>query len=286
MLEKGDADISSPFDNPEDRAALEATGMFNIGDKGQIRIDYATYNPHGKLKDPRVRQAISYAFDYDGYLNGMLQGLSRQAVGPFPRNLAYHDPNVFVYPTDLEKAKQLLADAGWNPEDEITFMYYPGFGGKDVGLVLQAQLEQIGVKLKVEERDISSFNGIFYGDQPPAERPDMMWYAWWPNINDAYDEAWVLYHSAAAGSAGANAGFYSNARVDELIDASYTETDPAKLTAMWQEVQQILTVDDPAGLWVADPLDRTIVRKDIEGQVYNAIYALTFDFWALTRKSQ
>ncbi len=284
IMEKGDADISTPFVSPEDQAALEKSGLFNIGNAGQIRIDYATFNPHGKLKDARVRQAISYAFDYDGYINGVNKGLVRQAEGPFPRNLAYHDANVFVYKTDLDKAKQLFTEAGWNPEDEITFVYYPGFGGEDVGPILQAQLEQIGVKMKVEERDISSFNGIFYGDQAPEERPDMMWYAWWPNLNDAYDESWILYHTDAAGSKGANAGFYSNKRVDELIDQAYTESDPAKLTAIWSEVQKILTVDDPAGLWVGDPLDRTVIRKDIDGQVYNAIYALTFDYWSLTRK--
>ena len=47
---------------------------------------------------------------------------------------------------------------------------------------------------------------------------------------------------------------------------------------------RIITVDDPAGLWVEDPLDRTVLRKEIDGQVYNPIYAITFDFWALTRK--
>jgi peptide/nickel transport system substrate-binding protein len=286
ILEKGDADIAPGFTNPEDMLALEQTGLFNIGSEGQIRIDYALYNPHGKLKDPRTRQAISYAFDYDGYINGVRKGLGRQAEGPFPRNLAYHDPNVFVYATDLDKAKALFDEAGWNYEDEISFVYYPGFGGEDVGPILQAQLQQIGVKMKIEERDISSFNGIFYGDTPPEERPDLMWYAWWPNLNDAYDEAWILYHSTAAGSAGANAGFYTNPRVDELIDTGYTETDPEKLKTLWAEVQQILTVDDPAGLWVEDPLDRTLIRKDIEGQVYNPIYALTFDYWALSRKPQ
>jgi len=283
IMEQGEADIAMPFTNPTNEQALAATGMFDIGAVGQMRIDYALYNPHGKLKDPRTRQALSYAFDYDGYINGVRQGLGRQAAGPFPRNLIYHDSEVFVYPTDLTKAKELFDAAGWNYDDELLFTYYPGFGGEDVGPILQAQLEQIGVKLKLEERDIASFNGLFYGDQPAADRPDLMWYAWWPNLNDAYDQSWILYHSIAGGSAGANGGFYANARVDELIDSAYSETDSAKLAAIWREVQQILTVDDPAGLWVEDPLERTVIRKDIIGHTYNAIYATTFDYWALSR---
>jgi peptide/nickel transport system substrate-binding protein len=283
LLEKGDADIGT-LTNPDDRQALAQTGQFAIGNADLIRIDYATYNPHGVLKDPRVRQAISYAFDYEGYFKSVLKGQSRQAEGPFPRSMTYHDPKVFVYPTDLEKAKALLQEAGWVDGTEVTFTYYPGFGGEDVGPILQAQLEQIGVKLKIQQLDISAFNGIFYGDTPPEQRPDMMWYAWWPNLNDAYDWSWILYHSKAAGSNGANAGFYANKRVDELIDQGLVETDPVKAAAIWKEMQQIITVDDPAGLWVTDPIDQTIFRKDIDGQVYNAIYTVTYDFWALSRK--
>jgi ABC-type transport system substrate-binding protein len=70
----------------------------------------------------------------------------------------------------------------------------------------------------------------------------------------------------------------------DLIDQAYTESDPAKLTAMWSEVQKLITVDDPAGLWLEDQLDRTVIREDIDGQVYNAIHAMTFDYWSLTRK--
>jgi peptide/nickel transport system substrate-binding protein len=282
LLEKGDADISY-LTTPEDLQAMDQTGKFNIGKADLIRIDYIAFNTHNALKDARVRQAISYAFDYDGYINGVLKGEGRRAEGPFPRSLAYHDPKVFVYPTDLEKAKSLLQEAGWVDGTEVTFAYYPGFGGEDVGPILQAQLEQIGVKLKIQQLDISAFNGIFYGDQPPEQRPDMMWYAWWPNLNDPYDWSWILYHSTAAGSNGANAGFYSNKRVDELIDQGLAETDPSKQAAIWKELQQIITKDDPAGLWVTDPLDRTIVRKDIAGQVYNALYSLTYDFWSLSR---
>jgi peptide/nickel transport system substrate-binding protein len=283
LIEKGDVDI---FGSPsaEDVEALQQTGDFNIGANELIRIDYIAFNSHGKLADPRVRQAISYAFDYDGYIQGVRKNQGQRAQGPFPRSMAYHNPDTFQYPTDLEKAKQLLQEAGWVDGTEVSYTYYPGFHGEDVGPILQAQLEQIGIKLKIEERDSASFNGIFYGDQPPEQRPDMFWYAWWPNFSDAYDWSWILYHSSAAGSNGANVGFYANPRVDALIDQGLTETDPFKLQQIWNDVQTIVTKDDPAGLWVEDPMDHTIFRKDIQGQVYNALYTETFDFYALSRK--
>jgi len=283
LLEKGDVDISMG-PSPEDVEALGQTGNFEIGNADLIRTDYIAFNTHGKLADPRVRQAISYAFDYDGYIQSVRKNQGRRAEGPFPRSMAYHDPKVFMYTTDLDKAKALLQEAGWVDGTEVTYTYYPGFHGEDVGPILQAQLEQIGIKLKIEERDISSFNGIFYGDQPPEQRPDMFWYAWWPNFSDPYDWSWILYHSTAAGSNGANAGFYTNKQVDGLIDQGLVETEPAKQQVIWKQVQNIVTSEDPAGLWVEDPLDHTVFRKDIQGQVYNALYTLTFDFYALSRQ--
>lgn len=282
LIEKGEIDIIRPG-GAEDLEALQTSGQFNIGDAPLMRIDYAAYNTHGALKDPRVRQAIGYAFDYDGYIQGIRKGFGQKPQGPFPRTLAGHDPETFMYSTDLEKAKALLKEAGWVDGTEITYTYYPGFYGEDVGPVLQAQLEQIGIKVKIEERNIADFNGLFYGDQPPAERPDMMWYAWWPDYNDPYSWSWVLYHKDAAGSSGANGGFYDNARVNELIDKSITTTDPKEIATLYKEVQKIITLDDPAGLWVEDSVDRTVIGKDIEGQVYNALYTNTFDFWALRR---
>ncbi len=283
LLEKGDVDIvTTP--SAEDVEALQQTSNFAIGSADLIRIDYIAFNPHGKLADPRVRQAIAYAFDYEGYIQGVRKNQGRRAEGPFPRSMTSHDPGVFMYTTDLDKARELLKEAGWVDGTEITYTYYPGFHGEDVGPILQAQLEQIGIKLKIEQRDGAAFNGIFYGDQPPEQRPELFWYAWWPNFSDPYDWSWILYHSTAGGSNGANAGFYANPRVDALIDQGLTEIDPARQQEIWKEVQNIVTKDDPAGLWVEDPLDHTIFRKDIQGQVYNALYTQTFDFYALSRQ--
>jgi Asp-tRNA(Asn)/Glu-tRNA(Gln) amidotransferase A subunit family amidase len=169
--------------------SIEQSGNFNVGKADLIRIDYIAFNTHAALKDPRVRQAISYAFDYDGYVNGVLKGEGRRAKGPFPRSLAFYDPKVFVYPTDLDKAKALLQEAGWVDGTEVTYAYYPGFHGEDVGPILQAQLEQIGIKLKIQELDISGFNGIFYGEQT-LERVTLAYYQYARELSAA-DVVWA-----------------------------------------------------------------------------------------------
>ena len=104
LLEKGDVDI---FTTPsaEDVEALQQSGNFEIGNADLIWIDYIAFNTHGSVGDPRVRQAIDYAFDYDGYIKGVRKDQGRRAGRPLPAQPGVHDPGVFVYPTDLQRPK-------------------------------------------------------------------------------------------------------------------------------------------------------------------------------------
>jgi peptide/nickel transport system substrate-binding protein len=284
LLEKGEADIGE-VDNAEDRIALMEGEQVMGSDKRLLRLHYVTFTVKGALQDPRVRQAIGYAFDYDGYVQGIELGLMNRGITPWPSGMASAQKDGFIYQTDLEKAKQLLQEAGLPEGTELTFMYYKGFGGDRVGQVLQAQLEQIGLILKLEERDEGTFNDLFYGEKPLEERPEMFYYGWWPDYDDFYNYVNPVFHSRNPNNDGlGNGSLYANARVDELIDQSKTETDPAKLEAIYKEVHQILTFDDPAGLWIAEPREQIMVSRNIQGHPYNPIHVETFDFYNLSRK--
>ena len=60
------------------------------------------------LASPEARQAMNYLFPYDEFLSTVMKDTLERGNGPFPDLLFSHDPNVFLYPTDIEKAKQLL----------------------------------------------------------------------------------------------------------------------------------------------------------------------------------
>jgi peptide/nickel transport system substrate-binding protein len=280
LIETGDVDVALDF-TPDDWEALMQNPDVEVQLSDGLALQYIVLGDYGPLEDPRVRQALSYAWDYEGYVEGIWKGYAPQAQGPFPRNLLCHDPDVFTYETDLEKAKALLEEAGVGEGLEIR--YWTTGEASEIGQMLQAQLAQIGVNLTIEQRETSSFIGTFYGDQEWPERPELMAWTWWPDYNDPTDWAWVLFHSAASGSSGANAGFYSNERADAIMDEAFTVADEAKLCEMYKEFQDIVIRQDPAWIPTIEPPDEAVLRTDIGGYRANPLYRGTFDFYDMYR---
>jgi peptide/nickel transport system substrate-binding protein len=283
LLESGDVDIAYAG-SAEDTAAIRADSRFYVGDFKNLDMTYIILGEYGPLASPEARQAMNYLFPYDDFLNTIMKGTLERGHGPFPDLLFTHDPNVFVYDTDVEKAKQLLAQAGVQPGTELTYEYYTGFG-KEAGLVMQQQLEEVGLKLRLVEKEFSAMNADLTTDRPATERADMYYWGWWPDYNDPSDYSWVIFNSDAAPDKCPcyNSGYYHNERVDQIINAGFSETNDAKLIEMFREAQDIMTRQDPPIIPVGQQLDETYFRSDIKGQVFNPLYILTWDYYALHR---
>jgi peptide/nickel transport system substrate-binding protein len=283
LLESGDVDIAYAG-SVEDIAAVRADPRFFIGDAKNLQLNYIALGEYGPLAKPEARQAMNYLFPYDDFLQTVVKGTYERANGIFPDLLATHDDSVFRYTTDVDKAKSLFAQAGVAPGTEMTYEYYTGFG-KEPGLVLQQQMEKAGMKLKLIEKEYSAFNADLTTDRPVAERANMYFWGWWPDYNAPSNFSWIILHSAAAPDACPcyNSGYYKNKRVDEIIDAGFTETDDAKLASMFKEMQDIAVRQDPAWIPVGQQLDETYFRNDIKGQVFSPLYILTWDYYALSR---
>jgi peptide/nickel transport system substrate-binding protein len=275
MLEAGDADISTEF-GPEAWVAFANNKNLHPYLTPQLAIELIYLGNYGPLKDPRVRQAFAYAFDYDGYIQDYWKGLAPRSKGQFPQALKCADPDVFTYKTDLDKAKQLLTEAGFPWETEIRYIADTGLH-LPAGLILQSQLAKIGVNLKVENRE-NYLGSMFYSDAQWPERPETFGWTTWPNFNDPTTFSFGQYHTDAWGSKGQNSVFYSNSRVDEIINQAFVVTDEAKYCEMYKELQDIVNRQDPYAIAIMDPPDDTVIRSDIGGYVPNPLYRFIYDF--------
>ena len=282
LVERGTADFTTNLTS-QDYDAMKKNPQIKVAVDYGTEVDDFAFTEWGPLASPSARQAIDYAFDYDAFVKGILRGYARRAYGPLPRVLLGYDPNIFVYHTDLAKARALFAKAGLKPGTTLTLDYYPFWSFyPGAALILQAQLAQLGITLKVRELNSDSFNAIAYGTEPPSQRPNIMSVAWYPDYDDPYDMVVPTLDSASSGSAGANPGFYHDEEVDALLRAMKTDSRE-KLIGDAYKLQDIVTRVDPSSLWLNEPAQVIVMRKSLQGYVFNPYALAIFTFYPMHR---
>jgi peptide/nickel transport system substrate-binding protein len=280
LLESGEVDITDRFALlPETVAELESNPDLKVDRNTSTEVVYMTLTEAGPLASAEARQAMCYAFPYDEVIQGAYAGFARQPRGPVAEKTRGFDPATFQYTTDLARAQELFTAAGVTEGTELRLMQIAGT--TTVAELFQANLAEIGIMLNIEAVDSGAFTATFYGDMPVEERPNLMIWSWWPDYNDAWNHLEPQVSCEPHGSA--NAGFYCNERVDELLASSRDAANPEDYQAAVTEMQQILSQDDPSGIYYAEPEFTTTMRADIQGFFFNPINLGTYNLHKLSR---
>ncbi|MFG1346842.1 ABC transporter substrate-binding protein [Xanthobacter autotrophicus DSM 431] len=155
LLERGDADISYDLPN-KDFMELKQAGKLTITSvpysNGVQYIGMNVKNP--PFDNPKVREAVAYAIPYEKIMEAVLYGLGKPMFGApadAATKVAWPQPTKFT--TDLAKAKQLLAEAGYAGGIDTTLSFDLGFAGvnEPVCVLLQENLAQIGIKTTINK---------------------------------------------------------------------------------------------------------------------------------------
>ncbi len=283
LVEAGDADIVDNL-TPEALVKLQENPDLVIDRSYSAEVDYIMLTVAGPLTSPEARQAMCYAFPYDEVVDGVYKGFGKRAVGGVAETVRGFDAKTFSYTTDLAKAKELFTTAGVTEGTTITLTQESGDENvKTAVQLLQANLAEIGIQLQIDTVDLSTFTSIIFGDAPAEERPMAMPWFWWPDYNDAWNHLYPQISCAQQGSAGTNGGFYCNDQVEALLKQSRDEPDQTKYQAALSQIQQIISRDDPAAIYYMQRQWTTVLRKGIQGFVFNPINIGTFDFYRLSR---
>jgi peptide/nickel transport system substrate-binding protein len=283
LIETGDADIVDNL-TPEALEALSGNADLKIDRSYTNEVDYLMMAVTGPLATPAARRAMCYAYPYTEVIDGVYRGFGKQAIGAVAELCHGFDPNTFVYTTDLEQAKALLAEAGVAEGTQMTLLQESGDENvKSANVLFQANLAQIGIELSIETTDLTTFAGLIFSDVPVEERPHFVPWFWWPDYNDAWNHLYPQVATAAGGSGGTNGGWYSNAEVDTLLEEARVAPDEATYLAAISRIQQILAAEDPPAIYYLQREWTTVLRNDIAGFAVNPIYIGTFDFYNLSR---
>jgi peptide/nickel transport system substrate-binding protein len=251
-LRKGSGDVAINSLTPDTVQTLARDPSLAVERGAGTRFAYLGFNLRDPiLKDVRVRQAIAYALDRRPMIEYLWRGEAEPARSVLPTQSWAYNGDVPAYLHDPDKAKQLLDAAGYQAVNgvrfHITMKTSTDANTRLMVAVMQQQLREVGIAL-----DIRSFEfATFFSDV--THGAFQMYGLRWIGGNEDPDIFEHAFHSAQFPPVGANRGFYSNAKVDALIDKARGEIDPAQRKPLYAEVQRILADELPyIDLWYLD----------------------------------
>ncbi len=251
-LRKGSGDATINALTPDTVAALERDPSLAVERAPGTVLAYLGFNLRDPiLKDVRVRQAIAYALDRRPMIEYLWRGEAQPARSILPPQSWAYDGDVPLYDHDPEKARKLLDAAGYfltnGVRFHITMKTSTDENTRLMVAVMQQQLREVGIALDIRSFEFATFfNDVTHGTF-------QMYGLRWIGGNEDPDIFEYAFHSAKFPPNGANRGFYSDPRVDALIDQARREVDPAVRKPIYAEIQIILAEDLPSiDLWYLD----------------------------------
>jgi peptide/nickel transport system substrate-binding protein len=284
LLEQGEADVLTNILTPEDIEALEASETLTVMKYPSTRVNWAILNVP-RLMTVEARQGLCYAFPYDAVLEGAYKGLMTRS-GPIPSTVKGFDPDVFLYPTDLERARELLTAGGFAEGDTFDMEIFAEYEEDQITAQLfQASLAEIGFNLQITELDSATLNDIIFGDAPAEEKAMILGgWAWWPDYNDPHNHLAPNFLESATRGGGSNAGEWVNERFEEIMTEAEHYESEEQLQELMIEAQNILTEQDPPAIYYGETIYYTVIANNIRGFVPNPLYLESYIFYEMYRE--
>ena len=237
--------------------------------EGSMNLVQALYlnNAEKPFDDIRVRQALCYAVDkqavidlaFDGY--GIPLGTSM-----FPSFRKYYDDSLTDYYTlDLEKARSLLAEAGYPDGFDMTITVPSNYTPHvNTATVLVELLREIGVNATVQPVDWGTWLEEVYGNRKFQSTITGL-------TSDNMTARKLLERFGS--EVGNNFTNYSNSEYDEVLARAVSATDDAEQTELYRELERNMT-ENAANVYLQDMADLVAVRNGLKGLTFYPIYVL------------
>jgi peptide/nickel transport system substrate-binding protein len=277
MMESGDADIvtSIPGDS---YASFESNPDYSVTTEPALFNYTAFFNTlRPPLDDPKVRQALSYAIPYDDIISIGASGRGTQSHGTAPNGVFPYSTDVKQYTYDLEKAKELLKEAGHEGGFSLKLTYASENSTEEAfAPLIKDSFAQIGVDVSIEPMQFSEQWALAKTD--PANAQDIFLLLHWPTYSDAGgDNMYSMFYGTKDAPhlnvTKFNLSYWYNEEYNALWDAAnaLSGTDMAGSLAKYTEAQNLM-VDQAPAAFLFDTKVAIIVPTRITGFKYNLNY--------------
>lgn len=241
---------------PTNLAALQRSNRVKVQSVPYLGFEHISFNyEHPLFSDPRVRQAMIYAIDRETIIESVMGGQALIGIAPVPPvfSWAFND-EIEPIPYDVDRAKELLAEAGWTPgsdgilqKDGERFAFEIGVDQGNptrerITLIAQQAYQALGMDVSVRVDEWPVYVQKLLGGEWVAHAgfwvlpPD-------PDLTNYYGPGQSY-----------NTVHYNNPRVTELLQAGRATSDQAERAAIYKELQQVM-FEDPPGVVLFYPQD-------------------------------
>ena len=258
-LTNGNLDYHSlrPLEFKDKSWSPDFTSRFLKGIEYSSGYTYIGWNNiHPIFRDRQVRLAMTHLTDKESMVENLLFGLGEPVEGPIHKFRPEYDHDLEPYLYDPEGALDLLEEAGWSDSDDdgildkvidgekvpFRFEFLVNSGNqirKDIALVVQSELQDIGIICEVRELDWSVFL-----DRVKNKDFAAVTLGWSGSLRFPPD-GYQIWHSSQAQSGGSNFISFKNAEVDHILEEYRREFDMEKRIALYRRFQEILHGEQP-----------------------------------------
>lgn len=226
--------------------------------------------------DVRVRKAFCYAVDREGIINTVRRNVGVVSNGPIPPGLDGYREGLNTYSYDLDKAKELLVEAGYSSDNPCSIELWHSDAKENVALLepIQAMLNQAGFDVKLVAMEWNSYKAAVREGKAQA-----FYLSWGADYPDAENYLYPLFHSSMSGGGG-NETRYNNPEFDKAIEQAQATSDYNERLKLYQKAEDI-TIEDAARLWVYLSIKWDVYKPEVKGvkiyRIFNADKKL--DIW-------
>ncbi|MCL4553192.1 MAG: ABC transporter substrate-binding protein [Candidatus Marsarchaeota archaeon] len=262
LIKSGDVDMIdvAPY---KDLEGLKSDANIKVVSIPSTRNFYAGMNntipPFDKKE---VRQAVSYAIPYKDLITQVMRGYAQESKSLVGAGMPTSDFSTWKYDTNPEKAKELLAAAGYpNGNGMPSVKLSVRIGAEEDGrtaILIQNALKNIGMNVQIENAAFAAFNEQEQGGKLQFFVDE--WISW---VNDPY------YHMSwlASSKSPTNYVHYKNDRVDQIVDQFTLSPEGPDRDAASKEAQALIIEDAPYA-FLYQPDFVVVTRADIDGYIY------------------
>lgn len=253
-------------------------GIFNLYTPPRFAFFYIAMNTKNpKLADKRVRRALAHTLDMNMVINDLYDGFGERITGPFLPDKKYYNNDLAPIEMDIDKARQLLADAGWTDtngngivdknidgeqvELKIECIFNPASNfQQNLTEVLKNNAQKAGIQIErvqmetnvlrqhMGNRDYEMSAGLGAGAAPVPDDPKQ------------------LFHTDSDNPGGSNYSRFGNAETDALIEAIRTAPDEATRNNLYLKFQEVIYDEQPL-IFLFAPKGRVSVHKRFEAVI-------------------